>query len=320
MMMRPTKFQCSVLRRGLHAVNTAKAPKRRTTTRLLSSNPSAGSGDPPPISANVVQGPSLLQTSVPRSSPSLMFLPGLRSLPFWTSYDASSDTNRIAYQDPTLTKVLHHLEANVDLIRDEYNRVAPTLESDYKHDAANEHSLHQGTWDWHSYMTKGQMQGHFGQYFPETTGVLQALRQTPDNGLPTWCLLEDIPFGYSFFSTLHPQSKIKAHVSPMNFRWRIHLPLEVPADAAEPDLENSELPRCGIRVGRQVQTWTNGKALVLDDSYEHEVWNNTETKRVLFLLDIWHPDISLQERKDIVGMFKHAQKQGWYNSPSKQTT
>jgi Aspartyl/Asparaginyl beta-hydroxylase len=270
--------------------------------------------DKPPIAANVIQGPSLLQTSVPRSNPSLMFLPGLRSLPFWTSYDAKSDTNRIAYQDPTLTHVVSHLQANVEAIREEYCKVAPTLESDYKLDAANEHSLHKGQWDWHSYMTKGQMQGHFGQYFPETTKILQALRQTPDNGLPTRLLLEEIPFGYAFFSTLHPQSKIQAHVSPMNLRLRIHLPLEVPVNGAEEDSDG--MPKCGIRVANQVQTWTRDKALVLDDSYDHEVWNNTDHKRVLFLLDMWHPDISLKERMDIVGMFKHAHDQGWYGKPS----
>ena len=313
---------------------TIRRSPRETSARFFSSS----SNQSPPIAANVIQGPSLLQTSVARSSPSLMFLPGLRSLPFWTSYDAASDTNRIAYQDPTLTKVVEHLETHIDTIRDEYHRVAPKLPSDYQHDASNEHTLHKGEWDWHSYMTKGQLDGHFGQYFPETTSILQALRQTPDNGVPTMCLLEDIPFGYAFFSTLHPHSKIQAHVSPMNLRWRIHLPLEVPDNAAEPNSESESsssssssttatttttnnstktlLPRCGIRVGQQVQTWTRGKALVLDDSYEHEVWNDTDQTRVLLLLDMWHPDISIQERKDIVGMFRHAKEQGWYDSPS----
>ncbi|CAB9499119.1 asparaginyl beta-hydroxylase [Seminavis robusta] len=245
-----------------------------------------------------------------------MVLPGLRSLPFWTSYDASSDTNRIAYQDPTLTHVVEHLQANVETIRQEYHRVAPSLDSDYnQHD--NEHSLHQGKWDWHSYMTKGVIQGQFATKFPETTQILQTLRQTltantPKGEQPSWLLLENIPFGYSFFSTLHPQSSIQAHTSPMNLRWRIHLPLEVPANSNEID-DADGMPLCGIRVGQQVQTWTQEKALVLDDSYDHEVWNRTNHKRVLFLLDIWHPDIPIKERKDIVGMFQHAQEQGWYS-------
>lgn len=270
------------------------------------------SSEPPPISANVVQGPSLLHTSVSRPSPSLMILPGLRSLPFWTRYDASTGKNQIAYQDPTLTKIVDHLERHADVIRNEYIKVAPLLESDYKMDASNEHSLHKGKWDWHSYMTKGQIQGQFGQYFPHTTSILQELRQTPENGLPSWLLLEDIPFGYAFFSTLHANSSIGAHTSPMNLRWRIHLALDVPQDSARED-ENTGLPLCGIRVGNQVRCWKEGTALVLDDAYNHEVWNNTNQKRVLFLLDIWHPDISLKERQDIVGMFKHAREQGWYS-------
>jgi Aspartyl/Asparaginyl beta-hydroxylase len=277
---------------------------------------SSSTTEPPPLlNANVIQGPSILKTSVPRSSPSLLFLPGLRQLPFWTSYDPSSDTNRIAYQDPTLTKVVALLEKHVSIIRQEYHRVAPLLQSDYKHDAANEHSLHRGTWDWHSYMTKGKIQGQFGQYFTETTQILQLLRQhdnDPTSSSPSWLLLENMPFGYAFFSTLHPHSTIKAHVSPMNLRWRIHLPLEVPPNATQLDDRKQKLPLCGIRVGNQVQTWTEGKALVLDDSYDHEVWNNTDHRRVLLLIDIWHPDIAIKERIDIVGMFQHAQEQGWY--------
>lgn len=288
--------------------------KLGTSLRPLSSiplPPDAATKKDDELTANVVQGPSLLQTSIPRSQPSLMYLPGLRSLPFWSSYDIKTDTNRIAYQDPTLSRVVSHLESNVETIRQEYERVAPTLESDYKPD--NEHTLHKGTWDWHSYLTKGQLQGHFGQYFEQTTKILQQLRQTPDNGLPSWTLLEEIPFGYAFFSTLHPHSKIDPHVSPMNLRWRIHLPLEVPDKSN--DVDDKGMPLCGIRVGNQVQTWTKDKALVLDDSYEHEVWNNTDQKRVLLLVDMWHPDIPIQERKDIVGMFKHAEKQGWYGTP-----
>jgi aspartate beta-hydroxylase len=57
--------------------------------------------------------------------------------------------------------------------------------------------------------------------------------------------------------------------------------------------------------------WTNGKALVLDDSYDHEVWNRTEETRILLLVvDIWHPDISNAEKQEIVKVFQEAQQQG----------
>lgn len=45
---------------------------------------------------------------------------------------------------------------------------------------------------------------------------------------------------------------------------------------------------CGIRIGDQVRAWEEGKCLVFDDAYEHEVWNRTEEERVLLLVDFWH--------------------------------
>eukprot|EP00980_Cylindrotheca_fusiformis_P021349 scaffold8235_cov113-Cylindrotheca_fusiformis.AAC.3 len=111
-----------------------------------------------PSGADVVQGPSLLRTSRTRSSPSLFFLPGLRSLPFWTSMDG-----RVAYGDPMVTHVVQHLEAAAKDIRSEYEaaqedsrKLPPT--NDY-HDHPN--SLHTGKWEWFSYLDKGNVQGNF---------------------------------------------------------------------------------------------------------------------------------------------------------------
>ncbi|EWM28450.1 aspartyl asparaginyl beta-hydroxylase [Nannochloropsis gaditana] len=68
---------------------------------------------------------------------------------------------------------------------------------------------------------------------------------------------------------------------------------------------------CGIRIGDQVREWVEGKCLVFDDAYEHEVWNLTEEERVLLLVDFWHPEIALEEREAIQKMFEFAARQGW---------
>lgn len=252
-------------------------------------------------SSDVVQGPAVLKTRVHRPSPSLINLPGLRSLPFWTSLRENGE-NRIAYGDPMLQRVVGFLEENATIIRDEYVSNHEQLPSDY--DFRTEHdTLHQGQWDWHSYMTKGKVQAGFFQQFPKTFDILQQLRKEQ-------VLFEGTPFGYSFFSKLHPKSRIKAHTAPMNFRLRVHLPLIVPTEAT-PDTESIA---CGIRVGPLVQRWTPGKAMVLDDAFEHEVWNETDEVRVLLLVDLWHPDILIQEREDIVKMFLMAKEQGWYTT------
>lgn len=88
----------------------------------------------------------------------------------------------------------------------------------------------------------------------------------------------------------------------MNLRLRIHLPLIVPSPNDDTD--------CGIRVGNMTRPWTTDKALVLDDSYNHEVWNRTKEQRVLLLVDIWHPDVTLAEKQEIVAMFQEARQQG----------
>jgi len=35
---------------------------------------------------------------------------------------------------------------------------------------------------------------------------------------------------------------------------------------------------------------------VFDDSFEHEVWNNSTESRVILLVDVWHPELTLNER------------------------
>lgn len=82
------------------------------------------------------------------------------------------------------------------------------------------------------------------------------------------------------------------------------MPLIVPETTPEED------DLCAIRVGNMARPWIPDKAMVLDDSYNHEVWNRTSQERVLLLVDIWHPDISLAEKQEIVGMFQQARQDG----------
>jgi aspartate beta-hydroxylase len=225
-------------------------------------------------------------------------------LPFWTQLDDNHNT-RVAYQDPQITHAVQFLEQHATDISNEYLQTVNMPSSDYPH--TTEHAtLHTGQWDWHSFVQKGQIQSAFAQHFPMTASLLLQLNH---EGL----LFTGTPFGYAFFSTLHASSKIAAHTAPMNFRLRVHLPLQVPEHTSS----TTERPACGIRVGPLTRTWHEGKALVLDDSYEHEVWNETSSQRVVLLVDLWHPDVTLVERKEIVALFDHAQQQGWWSNPSK---
>jgi hypothetical protein len=146
----------------LSAFHNFKARSRTSSFHKAAFASSASSSESSPT-CDVVQGPSLLRTPVARPSPSLLFVPGLRSLPFWTSPDYS----RIAYGDPVVSHVVNHLEKHSDTIRNEYlsqqqqdNKLPPT--NDY-HD--HEKSLHKGKWEWFTYLNKGNVQGNFVSCF-----------------------------------------------------------------------------------------------------------------------------------------------------------
>src|SRR5690606_34295917 len=77
----------------------------------------------------------------------------------------------------------------------------------------------------------------------------------------------------AWFSILAPGYHIPPHRGPTRALVRCHLGLRVPA-ARE---------RCWIRVDDQVCQWREGECLLFDDTYEHEVRNDTPDYRaVLF--------------------------------------
>lgn len=98
--------------------------------------------------------------------------------------------------------------------------------------------------------------------------------------------------GLMYFSCIDPGSRVAPHRGPTNVRLRCHLGLEVP-DA------------CGIRVGGVTRRWEEGRCLVLDDSFEHEVWNDSDRRRVVLVLDLWHPDLDEDEVALLAGLHRY---------------
>ena len=93
-------------------------------------------------------------------------------------------------------------------------------------------------------------------------------------------LLERIPeLRLAWLSILAPGYHIPAHTGVTKGLLRVHLGLIVP--------ERREA--CRIRVGDEVRHWAPGELFVIDDTYEHEVWNDTDEERVVLLLDFDRP-------------------------------
>ncbi|MEG3126734.1 aspartyl/asparaginyl beta-hydroxylase domain-containing protein [Pantoea cypripedii] len=83
----------------------------------------------------------------------------------------------------------------------------------------------------------------------------------------------------AMFSILKPHYHIVPHRGPTRAVVRVHLGLIVPKEA----------DKVWIRVDDQILHWEEGKVVVFDDSYEHEVRNDTDELRAVLFLDIARP-------------------------------
>jgi beta-hydroxylase len=96
----------------------------------------------------------------------------------------------------------------------------------------------------------------------------------------TTALVERIPgMVTAMFSILSPRKHIGAHRGPYKGVLRYHLGLIVPR----------EKEACRIRVGDEMRHWEEGKSMIFDDTYEHEVWNDTDELRAVLFLDVMRP-------------------------------
>jgi aspartate beta-hydroxylase len=58
-------------------------------------------------------------------------------------------------------------------------------------------------------------------------------------------------------------------------------------------------PDCALNVGGEIHEWREGRAVVFDDTYEHEAWNRSQQTRVVLIFDLWNPHLTEAERAAI---------------------
>ncbi|TKS87329.1 Aspartyl/asparaginyl beta-hydroxylase [Collichthys lucidus] len=68
---------------------------------------------------------------------------------------------------------------------------------------------------------------------------------------------------------------------------RMHLGLVIPKHG------------CRIRCTDQTREWDEGKVLIFDDSFEHEVWQDADSYRLIFIVDVWHPELTAYQRQTL---------------------
>ena len=158
------------------------------------------------------------------------------------------------------------LEANFAVIRQEFERVWQRPE--------DIPSFHQISPD-QARISKGNNWKTYGLYI-----FGQQVEPNCTECPETAAILARVPgLQNAWFSILAPGYHIPPHRGPTRALVRVHLGLHVPTPAEA----------CWIRVDSQKTHWQEGRCLLFDDTYEHEVHNDTEDYRCVLFLDIDRP-------------------------------
>ena len=94
-------------------------------------------------------------------------------------------------------------------------------------------------------------------------------------------MLEGIPGLLSaFFSIMQAGAHVPRHTGPTKAIVTAHLGIKVPDNRSA----------CHMQIGQQDFSWEDGRMVVFDDMYPHEVWNDSDEDRVILLLHIKRPE------------------------------
>ncbi|XP_057665787.1 aspartyl/asparaginyl beta-hydroxylase isoform X1 [Diorhabda carinulata] len=188
---------------------------------------------------------------------SLYNVPHLSAKPWWNSKDV-----------PSYSKSLDLLVASWEQIRKE--GLSILNEKGYFKDES-ENLKHTGEWKQFELYTRGQKNIKNCKICPITCSIIYQIPEA-----------RTCKRGQTKFSVMHPGTHIWPHCGPTNCRLRVHLGLKIPSNTF-------------IRVADDVKSWKEGEVLIFDDSFEHEVWHNGTDFRLILIMDIWHPELTLSE-------------------------
>lgn len=185
-----------------------------------------------------------------------------------------------------LREVINVLESHANAIKQEFNAKYFQVEDYSKNFGKDvEHLTKHGQWSQGALIREGQwMQS--ANSFPETKHVIELVKGMIE--------AENMPKQACELSVLAPGTVVKRHCGPTNHKLRLHLGIHIP--------EN-----CGIWVAGEERKWQQGKVLVVDDSFEHYVWNNDSQPRAILIVDVWHPNLDSKERDKIRDMFDNTE-------------
>ncbi|MFJ4682718.1 aspartyl/asparaginyl beta-hydroxylase domain-containing protein [Streptomyces sp. NPDC091377] len=188
------------------------------------------------------------------------------------------------YGHPELAPVVHAFEANHATIKKELETAWAARRgafSDYEH-----YLTRQSDWQALYLFREGGLVSESADTVPTAFQVLK--EEAVDTG-------KLCPLLESHFSTLLPGAAIAPHCDLWNFSINLHLAVDIPED-------------CGIAVAGERRSWEEGTCLLFDYSFEHEAWNHGTRPRTCLLVDLWHPETTVPERKALVAAVTEIRK------------
>ena len=206
-----------------------------------------------------------------RQQPSFLYFPGLSAS---------------AYLDRGLFPWFADLEAQTGVIREELLHVLGSeagRERVFTSDELEQQNLRglsqPPSWNGYYFYRHGERRLDNCSACPRTIAALEAL---PLARVPAHA-------PEVLFSVFTPGTQLLPHRGVTNTRVVGHLPLIVPPD-------------CALSVGGEVHEWQEGRAVVFDDTYEHEAWNRSDLTRVILIFDLWHPALTEPEREAVTDL------------------
>uniref|UniRef100_A0A9J8AMZ5 Un-named hu7910 n=2 Tax=Cyprinus carpio TaxID=7962 RepID=A0A9J8AMZ5_CYPCA len=193
---------------------------------------------------------------------SLYNVPGLRAQPWWTA------------EETGYTALVKMLERNWLSIRDEALSVLDSNSGQFLPE--DENLRETGDWGQFTLWQQGRKVAASCRYVPKICALLERYPEA------TSCKRGQIKF-----SVMQAGTHVWPHTGPTNCRLRMHLGLVIPSKG------------CRIRCTNQTRSWEEGKVLIFDDSFEHEVWQEAESYRLIFIVDVWHPELTQLQRQTL---------------------
>lgn len=204
----------------------------------------------------------------PRQQPTFFYVPGL---------------SPAAYLDRALFPWIEKLEAQTDAIRQELLQLLPSTagrERVFTSEAIEQENLRglqsPPSWNGYYFYRHGARRADNCAACPVTASTLDflPLSHVRDHGPEV------------LFSVFTAGTHLLPHRGVTNTRLVGHLPLLVP-------------PECALKVGGEVHEWREGRAVIFDDTYEHEAWNRSDRTRVVLIFDLWNPHLTEAEQAAI---------------------